>query len=140
AMGFAGKVLMVTAGMTEAEIAEALDLGVSGVFFKHNSPAQLANAIRHAMQGDAWLDQRCVQALAHAARRSQSLATPALTERESQVLRGVFEGLANKEIGARLGVSEGAVKATLQHLFEKTNVRTRSQLVRIAVEQYRGHW
>jgi two-component system nitrate/nitrite response regulator NarL len=49
----------------------------------------------------------------------------------------VLEGLANKEIGGRLGVSESSVKATLQQLFSKTGVRTRSQLVRIALEQYR---
>jgi DNA-binding NarL/FixJ family response regulator len=57
-----------------------------------------------------------------------------ITGREQQVLRGVFEGLTNKEIGARVGVSESAVKATLQQLFRKTRVRTRAQLVRIAVE------
>ena len=57
-----------------------------------------------------------------------------LTEREDQVLRGVFEGLANKEIAAKIGVSENSVKATLQQLFQKTGVRTRSQLVRIAIE------
>jgi DNA-binding NarL/FixJ family response regulator len=56
------------------------------------------------------------------------------TEREQQVLHGIFEGLANKEIGAKLGVSESAVKATLQQLFQKTGVRTRSQLVRVALE------
>lgn len=50
------------------------------------------------------------------------------------MLQGVFEGLANKEIAARLGVTEGVVKATLQQLFQKTQVRTRSQLVRIALE------
>jgi DNA-binding NarL/FixJ family response regulator len=57
-----------------------------------------------------------------------------ITGREQQVLRGVFEGLTNKEIGARVGVSESAVKATLQQLFRKAHVRTRAQLVRIAVE------
>jgi DNA-binding NarL/FixJ family response regulator len=57
-----------------------------------------------------------------------------ITGREQQVLRGVFEGLTNKEIGARVGVSESAVKATLQQLFRKARVRTRAQLVRIAVE------
>jgi DNA-binding NarL/FixJ family response regulator len=46
----------------------------------------------------------------------------------------LFEGLTNKEIASQIGVSEGAVKATLQQLFQKTNVRTRSQLVRIALE------
>ena len=50
------------------------------------------------------------------------------------MLQGVFEGLANKEIAARIGVSEASVKATLQQLFNKTGVRTRSQLVRITLE------
>lgn len=58
----------------------------------------------------------------------------ALTQRERHVLRGIFEGLTNKQIAADIGVSEGAVKATLQHLFRKTQVRTRAQLVRIVVE------
>jgi DNA-binding NarL/FixJ family response regulator len=63
-----------------------------------------------------------------------------LTDREHEVLRGVFEGLGNKEIAARLGVSESSVKASLQNLFQKTGVRTRSQLVRIALERYAGQW
>jgi two-component system nitrate/nitrite response regulator NarL len=60
-----------------------------------------------------------------------------LTERERQVLSFVFEGLANKQIADRLQISETAVKASLQQLFAKTGVRTRSQLVRVALEQYR---
>jgi two-component system, NarL family, nitrate/nitrite response regulator NarL len=60
------------------------------------------------------------------------------TERERQVLSGVFEGLVNKEIAERVGVSESSVKATLQQLFSKTGVRTRSQLVRITLEQYKS--
>jgi len=63
--------------------------------------------------------------------------TRKLTDREQQVLSGVFEGLANKQIAERLQVSESSVKATLQQLFQKTGVRSRSQLVRIALEQYR---
>ena len=58
----------------------------------------------------------------------------ALTVRESAVLKGVFEGLSNKEIAAQLKISESSVKAALQQLFDKTGVRTRSQLVRIALE------
>jgi DNA-binding CsgD family transcriptional regulator len=57
-----------------------------------------------------------------------------LTQNEQHVLRGVFDGLTNKQIAVRLGVSEGAVKARLQHLFRKTHVRTRAQLVRVAIE------
>jgi two-component system, NarL family, nitrate/nitrite response regulator NarL len=61
-----------------------------------------------------------------------------LTERERQVLQHVFEGLANKEIADQLQVSESSVKATLQQLFAKTGVRTRSQLVRTVLENYKG--
>jgi len=60
-----------------------------------------------------------------------------LTEREMEVLRLLVQGLANKEIATRLEVSESTIKNTLQQLFAKTNVRTRAQLVRVALEQYR---
>ncbi len=60
-----------------------------------------------------------------------------LTDRELGVLRSLVQGLANKEIATRLEVSESTIKNTLQQLFAKTNVRTRAQLVRVALEQYR---
>jgi PAS domain S-box-containing protein len=61
----------------------------------------------------------------------------ALTDREMDVLRSLVQGLANKEIATRMEVSESTIKNTLQQLFAKTNVRTRAQLVRVALEQYR---
>lgn len=62
----------------------------------------------------------------------------ALTSRETEVLRLLVQGLTNKEIGARMDISESAVKNTMQQLFGKTGVRTRSQLVRVALEEYRN--
>jgi DNA-binding NarL/FixJ family response regulator len=133
--GFPGKVLMVTAGMTAKESSTALHLGASGVFLKHNSPGTLAKAVRQIMGGEIWVDPKVIQLMADRLdQREEERVSPLLTEREQQVLRGIFEGLTNKEIGAQLGVSDGAVKATLQQLFQKTGVRTRSQLVRIALE------
>lgn len=136
--GFDGKVLVVTAGLSDAEAAELLRFGIAGIFLKHSSPDLLATAIRRVMQGDAWLDQRFMRVLAAGPPESRIEERPRkLSEREREVLRALLEGLSNKEIAARLLVSESSVKATLQHLFLKTNVRTRSQLVRIALEQYR---
>lgn len=60
-----------------------------------------------------------------------------MSTREMEVLRLLVQGLANKEIASRMDISESAVKNTLQQLFAKTDVRTRSQLVRVALEQYR---
>ena len=61
----------------------------------------------------------------------------ALSGREMDVLRFLVQGFANKEIANRMEISESTVKNTLQQLFSKTDVRTRSQLVRVALEQYR---
>lgn len=63
-------------------------------------------------------------------------STP-LNHREIDVLRLLVQGLGNKEIAGRMNLSESTVKNTLQQLFAKTGVRTRSQLVRVAMEQYR---
>jgi DNA-binding CsgD family transcriptional regulator/PAS domain-containing protein len=62
---------------------------------------------------------------------------PALSQRELDVLRLLVQGSSNKEIAGQLEISESGVKNTLQQLFAKAEVRTRSQLVRVAVEQYR---
>jgi PAS domain S-box-containing protein len=62
---------------------------------------------------------------------------PALSSREMDVLRLVVQGSSNKEIASSMNISESAVKNTLQQLFGKTEVRTRSQLVRVALERYR---
>jgi PAS domain S-box-containing protein len=69
--------------------------------------------------------------------RSDRQERLALSDREMDVLRFLVQGLANKEIASRMEVSESTVKNALQQLFAKTNVRTRSQLVRVALEQYR---
>jgi len=58
------------------------------------------------------------------------------TDRERQVLCFLFDGLATKEIAARIGVSELSVQSVFQQLFSKTGVQTRSQLVRIVLEKY----
>jgi DNA-binding NarL/FixJ family response regulator len=133
--GFAGKILMVTAGMSATESSTALKSGAAGIFLKHNSPSSLSQAIRLVAAGEMWVDQRVIRQLADGvSQREEQSFRNLLTDREQQVLRGLFEGLTNKEIASQLGVSESAIKATLQQLFQKARVRTRSQLVRIAIE------
>jgi two-component system, NarL family, nitrate/nitrite response regulator NarL len=132
------KVLVVTAGVEPAEAAELIRSGISGIFLKRDSPASLAQSIRDVMAGKVSFEEEVFQqAMADNAAASAGLRAEAFTPRERQVLSGVFEGLANKEIASRLSVSESSVKATLQQLFAKTGVRTRSQLVRIALERYK---
>jgi DNA-binding NarL/FixJ family response regulator len=135
ARGYSGKILMVTAGMSPLDIAVAKKLGISGIFLKHSSPATLLHAIRTVAAGGEWMDAKIGQAGSDVAKSEARAEKEPLTRREQQVLRSVFEGLTNKEIAYRIGASQSSVKATLQNLFEKTGVRTRSQLVRIAIER-----
>jgi DNA-binding NarL/FixJ family response regulator len=124
---FGGKVLLVTADVNESEVPSLIRKGISGVFMKHGSPGLLIQGIRETMEGKALFGQ---ELLRRALERAQG---PVPDQRRSFV----FEGLANKQIADRLQISETAVKASLQQLFAKTGVRTRSQLVRVALEQYR---
>ena len=130
AAGYRGKVLMVTAGMNELQCSLAWSLGISGISLKHSSPASLLQAIRTVAAGGVWNDPKAIVPANPRVPKSSGL-----TPREQQILRGVLEGLTNKEIAHNIGVSLSSVKATLQQLFDKTAVRTRSQLVRIALER-----
>jgi two-component system nitrate/nitrite response regulator NarL len=137
AAGYRGRVLVVTAGVRRFETAELIRKGVSGIVMKHSSPAHLAQGIRDVVDGKVRLDEEQLRAVVdEAGPPAVSDGTP-LTAREATVLHHVFEGLTNKEIGRELGISESAVKASLQQLFDKTGVRTRGQLVRIALERFR---
>jgi two-component system nitrate/nitrite response regulator NarL len=135
---FEGKVLLVTAGVNDSEVPALIRRGIAGIFLKHGSPASLIQGIRETVEGKALFEQDLLRrVLGQADAVSVDEPRPKFTERERQVLSFVFEGLANKQIADRLEISETAVKASLQQLFAKTGVRTRSQLVRVALELYR---
>jgi two-component system nitrate/nitrite response regulator NarL len=134
--GFQGRSLVVTAGVPDRDALELIRLGVSGIFHKKDSPEDLHRNIREVAAGKILIDQGYLQTLVASV---TTLQTPAasLTDRDRRVLRLLLEGASNKEIAAQLNISESAVKAVLQQLFAMTGVRTRSQLVRIALEKLR---
>jgi DNA-binding NarL/FixJ family response regulator len=136
------KVLMVTAGVNDQVTRDLLTAGVSGIFYKHNSPARLTEAIRKVAAGELWFEQEIIRSLlpGTADRPGGSRSKRPLTARQQEVLSGILDGLANKEIAWKLKVSESSVKAVIQELFQKAGVRTRSQLVRIAIEKHAADW
>jgi two-component system nitrate/nitrite response regulator NarL len=134
AMNFRGKTLIVTAGLPDKEALALIKGGISGIFHKQESPEDLQRAIVEVAQGRVLIDQQYLQSVVAAVQPQES---PRFTERERTTMRYLLQGLANKEIAGNLNISESAVKATLQQLFSKTGVRTRSQLVLLAIEKYR---
>jgi two-component system nitrate/nitrite response regulator NarL len=135
--GFQGRVLVVTAGASDHEAVQLVQSGVSGILHKHHSTESLFQTIRQVAAGEVCLEKAYLAPLFRSMDRTRSSGRPKLTERDKTVLRFVLQGLTNRDIGSRLEISEGAVKASLRHLCEKLGVRTRVQLVRVALDQYR---
>lgn len=134
--GFAGRSLLVTAGLPDADALDLIKMGVHGIFHKKHSPEELHRSIREVAAGRVLIDQQYLQSLVESVSSTRD-TTLTLSERDRTVLRLLLKGSSNKEIAQALGVSESAVKAALQQLFARTGVRTRSQLVRIALEELR---
>jgi two-component system, NarL family, nitrate/nitrite response regulator NarL len=135
-IGFEGRVLVVTAWISDTEARRLMRQGVSGIFLKQGPLSELTQAIRVVASGGTWLDRGFAAREDELSHSAPQAGPPVFNERQRKVLRFVLEGLSNKEIAWRLQISESYVKAILQGLFQKTGVRTRGQLVRVAVEQY----
>ncbi|HEX3438539.1 MAG TPA: response regulator transcription factor [Pseudacidobacterium sp.] len=140
--GDAAKALMLTAGMRDSVTKQALNTGISGIIFKHSGPGQLIDAIHRVAKGEMWLDSEVVRSLVAGTNDQhnphQNLRP--LTDRQREVLRNILDGLTNKEIAWKMQASESSIKAVIQELFHKAGVRTRSQLVRIAIEKHSADW
>ena len=135
--GFEGQILVVTAGVSGQEAVQLVQAGVAGILHKHHSTSVLCATIRQAAAGEVCLEKDYLTPLFRSVDRTRAQTHPKLTERDKTVLRFIFQGLTNKEIGTRIEISEGAVKASLRQLFGKLGARTRAQLVKVALEQYR---
>jgi two-component system nitrate/nitrite response regulator NarL len=93
--------------------------------------------VRKVSSGGVCLENDYLSPLFKTIDRTKQGSKPKLTDREKQRLRFIFQGFTNKEIGSELDISEGAVKAALHVVFDKLGARTRAQLVKIALEQYK---
>lgn len=135
--GFAGWIVIVTAGISDQEAVNLVQAGVSGILLKRHSTEELLRVIRQIASGKVWLEERYLAPLFRSVDRSRPGSARKLDDRDRKLLRHVLQGLTNREIAARLEVTEGAIKAALHHIFRKLSVRTRAQLVKVALERYR---
>lgn len=119
------KVVIFTSFSDRARIIRALDAGAVGYVLKDAEPADLHDAIRAAARGEAPIHPRAAAELLAA----RAAAAPArrLSGREREVLILVAEGLANKQIARRLGISEKTVKGHLTNVFQAIGVTDRTQ-------------
>jgi DNA-binding NarL/FixJ family response regulator len=112
-----------------------LRLRTRGVVTFADAPLQLVNAIEAIADGRFWLPRALMSAFLEATvssgGRLPSVGGPGaeLTQREREVLEGLLENRSNKEIGAKLGITERGVKFHVSNLLRKHSVRRRADLI-----------
>jgi DNA-binding NarL/FixJ family response regulator len=119
------KVVVFTSFSDRERIVQALDAGAVGYLLKDAEPDELHAAVQAAARGEAPLTPRAAAALL--AHRRDRPAEVELTPREREVLGLVVDGLANKQIARRMGISEKTVKGHLTNLFQRIGVADRTQ-------------
>jgi DNA-binding NarL/FixJ family response regulator len=131
-------VLALTISEAEEDIVEMVAAGASGYVLKDVDPASLARSIQEAHAGHFQLDdaltRRVIVRLGSTLKRSRRPLAEPLTERETQILRMVVEGMSNKAIASRLGLGEGTIKSHLRNIYRKLQVRTRAEAAAQAVQ------
>jgi two-component system nitrate/nitrite response regulator NarL len=131
-------ILALTVSEAEEDVVEMLAAGAAGYVLKDVDPANLVRAINDARSGRFQLDdaltRRVIVRLGSAlARQPRSLPIEPLTERETEILRMVVQGMGNKAIAGRLNLSEGTIKSHLRNIYRKLRVKSRPEAAAQAV-------
>ncbi len=128
-------VVILTMSDDPEYVEEAVRAGAAGYLVKNAPQAELVRAIHAAAAGDAYIQAEVTRPLlVRFAREVRTAgAAPALSPRELQVVSLLADGLANKQIGSELGISETTVKGYLRDLYEKLGAADRAQAVAIAL-------
>ena len=132
------RIVMLTVSEDEDDLFGAIKAGAQGYLLKDLESPQLRRMVDAAARGEAAITPAtAARILAEFARREQPLPAPPdrLTERETDVLRLVTEGLRNKEIAGRLGISENTVKFHLKHILDKLQAQSRAEVAARAVRE-----
>jgi DNA-binding NarL/FixJ family response regulator len=130
------QVLVLTSFSDAERITDAIDAGAVGYTLKDADPDDLLDAIRAVARGESPLHPRVARQLLTARARGRS-AGDDLTSRELEVLELVRQGLANKQIARRLGITERTVKAHLTSVFSVIGVADRTSAA-LWAQRHRG--
>lgn len=126
------KIMMLTTFQDEENIRSALQAGAEGYMLKSTKVSGMAEQLRALGSGSSVLDSDVLKQLMPPPKDELNQ----LTQREKEIVELVVQGLANREIAAKLFISEGTVRNSLSIILEKLQLRDRTQL---AIYYWRRH-
>lgn len=140
-------VLMLTTFDDDEYIIEALRAGASGYLLKNIPPDRIIQGIKTVHEGNMLIHPEIARKLAgflqpsarQEAQEAQPLASYGLTKSEQAVVTSIAEGLTNKEIAAKLFLSEGTVKNYITDILSKLGVRDRTQIAILYLKRTQGN-
>jgi len=132
------RVVMLTISDGDENLFEAIKSGAQGYLLKNTETESFFTMLEGVAQGEAPISRQLAgKILREFARKSseeERAEPPILSERESQVLGFVAEGLINRDIAARVNLSENTVKYHLKNILQKLHLRNRTQAVAYAMQ------
>jgi two-component system, NarL family, nitrate/nitrite response regulator NarL len=134
--GLGTRIALITAAMGDEDLAAVAVSDAAALMFKDWPPERIADCLKRVLAGGRCLPTSLIETVhARAAERpgGRPHFAARLTAREQQMVAGVAAGLTNKEIARDLGLKEGTVKVHLHNVYEKLAVRSRTELVKLAL-------
>ena len=128
--------IFLTAGMDDAQLIDGWELEPEGMILKTTDPALLLDAMDCVRKGGRWIDRELSERAQVVAERASNRRP--LSPRERELVELVRQGLRNRDIAARLGVTEGTVKVYLHGVFGKLGIGNRTELAIRAAEFLAG--
>ena len=119
------RIVALTSFSEQRKVFDAISSGAIGYLLKDSTPVELVEGVRAAFAGESPLDPKAARILIEGQRNP--VVVPTLSPREWEVLMLLPEGLTNKGLGKKLGISERTVKAHLTAIFSKLEVSDRTQ-------------
>jgi DNA-binding NarL/FixJ family response regulator len=130
------QVVALTAHEDRAYLQQMMAAGARGYVLKRSAAADLVGAIRHAAAGNTYVDPVvAAKVVIGSGQSGESPETPALSEREIEVLRQLAQGYSNKQIAARLKISVKTVETYKARGMEKLGADSRVEIVKYAMER-----
>jgi DNA-binding NarL/FixJ family response regulator len=123
------RIIILTTFEGDVEIQRALAGGARAYLIKSTPLAEFVDVIRKVERGRTYLPTQIAQNLA------QHVGSDILSEREVEILTRVADGYRNRDIGARLAISEDTVKSHLRHILEKLGAKDRTEAVSIGIRR-----